>query len=70
MSFVASNFQGIPPETILAMGTINGAEALGCGNRFGTLHPERFGTALAIPVDCGHKRNIIETIIHHNETEI
>jgi aminodeoxyfutalosine deaminase len=70
MSFMASKFQDISPETILAMGTINGADALGYANRFGTLHPGRFGTALSVPVDCDHKRDLIEAIIHHNETEI
>ena len=63
MAFTATTFQNIPPETIFAMGTLYGAEALGYGSRLGTLHPGHMAAALAVSTDCHSKKNIIEAIV-------
>lgn len=69
MSFVASTYPNLSPATILAMGTVYGAAALGFGDEFGSLHPGHLGAALVIPVDVHHKNNLIETIFDLNLAE-
>ncbi len=66
MAFIAATFQTVSPETIFSMGTINGAQALGFGGKFGRLEPGHFGAAAVFPVDCHHKQGVIESILCHD----
>jgi imidazolonepropionase-like amidohydrolase len=49
-------------ETILRMGTIAGAEALGIASEVGTLTPGKFADFVAIPCPVGS--NSWEAILH------
>ncbi len=51
LRYLASVFEGIPPEIILKLGTLNGAEALGMAETVGSLVPGKLANLAAIP--CG-----------------
>ncbi|MDX9834847.1 MAG: amidohydrolase family protein [Desulfobulbus sp.] len=50
MQLLSEDHPDIDPATIFAMATRGGAEALGLGDRFGTLEPGRQADLLAVPV--------------------
>ena len=51
LRYMASVFEGIPPEVILMLGTLNGAEALGMAETVGSLVPGKLANLTAIPCD-------------------
>ncbi|MBF0200904.1 MAG: amidohydrolase family protein [Desulfamplus sp.] len=74
MAFIAKEFPAIRPEYILTMATINGADALGFGDSFGTLKKGRKAAFLYLPHphDPGPKKTrediILEIINHYGES--
>ena len=51
LRYLASVFEGIPPEIILKLGTLNGAEALGMAETVGSLVPGKLANLTTIPCD-------------------
>ncbi len=66
MAFVARTFESVSPADILAMGTINGAEALGISDRFGTLTPGKSAAMAYAPVEGDSPDAVLENIVHGN----
>lgn len=60
----------LSPAQILAMATVNGAEALEIDETHGTLSPGRSARFLKLTLDAGHKKNILERLVHHGSTGI
>ncbi len=52
MRFMNENFPQIPPNEIFKMGTINGAEALGVSDRFGTIEKHKSGKLFYMHVEA------------------
>ena len=63
MAFVQKSYQGLDPETIIAMGTINGARALGLENVTGTLSKGKKAQFLYLPLKGLNKQNLLQRII-------
>jgi cytosine/adenosine deaminase-related metal-dependent hydrolase len=66
MAFVAEHYPGIDPVTIFAMGTINGAKALGLEHLAGTLSTGKPAKFLVRSIMASHKKDIFEKIITHD----
>ncbi len=66
MAFAARSCESISPADILAMGTINGAEALGFADRFGTLSPGKSAAMVYAPVEGASPGAVLENIVHGN----
>ncbi|MFW6242428.1 MAG: amidohydrolase family protein [Thermodesulfobacteriota bacterium] len=64
MAFAAERFPGIPPGLIFDMATRNGADALGIGNRYGTLAPGRRAVFSISPVSATTSTLLLERIVH------
>ncbi|MDA3832429.1 MAG: amidohydrolase family protein [Spirochaetales bacterium] len=62
-AFISNTFPLIPPSEILAMATINGAEALGVADRFGTLDPGKCSQLIYVPVNQSNKSSLLEAIV-------
>ncbi len=58
MAFVSLNYDTIPPADIIAMGTINGAAALGIEAHFGRLAPGFAGPPVHTPIQTDAIRNV------------
>ncbi len=63
MAFASSAFPLVPLEEILAMATINGANALGVADRFGTLNPGKRGQFVYVPINVTNRSSLLEAII-------
>jgi len=63
MHFLAERFQHLNPQDILAMGTRNGAVALGMEKELGTLIPGKRAAMLFIPVDGKNPASLLEALI-------
>ncbi|MDM8535285.1 amidohydrolase family protein [Desulfobacterales bacterium HSG17] len=68
MAFTASSFPNIKPEIILEMATINGAEALGLSQKFGSLEPGKAAVFIYLPLTADKVSDLLEKMIH--ETSI
>lgn len=65
-AFILEDHAGVPPEFVLHMATLGGAQALGRGDRFGSIAPGKSGTLLAVTVaESTTRNNLAETVIHH-----
>ncbi len=56
----------LPGATLLAMGTINGARALGWDERIGSLSPGKWADAVAVPLDADSPDDPIENVLRSN----
>ncbi|HUV50138.1 MAG TPA: amidohydrolase family protein [Anaerolineae bacterium] len=63
-AFISNAFPLVPPSEILAMATINGADALGVEDRFGTLDPGKCGWFVYVPVNASNKSGLLEAIVN------
>jgi cytosine/adenosine deaminase-related metal-dependent hydrolase len=63
MSFLWKKFPSLRPEDILAMGTINGAEALGMSEHFGTLDKGKAAAILFAVVDAPSAAGVVASVI-------
>jgi aminodeoxyfutalosine deaminase len=63
MAFVQNRYPGLDPETILAMGTINGARALGFEHKTGTLFKGKQAQFLYGHFEELNKKNLLSRII-------
>jgi len=63
MAFVQKNYPGLDPETIVAMGTINGARALGLEKVTGTLSKGKKAEFLYGSLAGINKKNLLSEII-------
>ena len=70
MEFVCRKYPEVPPETVLAMATVNGADALGLSRDFGSLSPGKRADFLYIDLDEPNKRYLIERLIESQNERI
>jgi cytosine/adenosine deaminase-related metal-dependent hydrolase len=63
MSFLWKGLPSMRPEDILAMGTINGAQALGMSVHFGTLDPGKAAAVLFVPVDAPSATGVVAEVV-------
>lgn len=63
MAFVGDRFSGIHPGAILAMGTLNGAKALGWDKELGTLESGKLGAHLFIKIEARSPEEVLEKIL-------
>lgn len=63
MAFITNAFPLVPPSEILAMATINGANALNVEDRFGTLDPGKCGQFIYAPINVRNKSRLQEAIV-------
>jgi cytosine/adenosine deaminase-related metal-dependent hydrolase len=68
-TFISKAFPLVPPSEILAMATINGADALDVADRFGTLDPGKNGRFIYVPVNVTDRSSLLEAIVN-NEKQI
>lgn len=64
MQVFASKSPDVPPERIVRMATVNGAQAIGLRGLAGELSEGAFADLVAIP-GGGGSRDVYETILHH-----
>jgi len=64
MTFTTNAFPLVPPAEILAMATINGANALSVEDRFGTLNPGKSGQFVYVPINATDKPGLLEAIVN------
>ena len=67
MAFITNAFPLVPPSEILAMATINGANALNVEDRFGTLDPGKCGQFIYVPVNQSNKSSLLEAIVNNEK---
>jgi imidazolonepropionase-like amidohydrolase len=67
-AFISNAFPLVPPSEILAMATINGANALNVEDRFGTLDPGKSGQFVYVPVNVTDKLSLLEAIVNKEFT--
>jgi cytosine/adenosine deaminase-related metal-dependent hydrolase len=63
MSFLWKSLPSMRPEDILAMGTLNGAEALGMSEHFGTLDPGKAAAVLFVPADGPSAAGLLAAVV-------
>ena len=63
MAFVHKNYPKLDPAAIVAMGTINGARALGVEHMTGTLSKGKKAQFLYLPLEGLNKKNLLQRII-------
>lgn len=63
-AFISNAFPLVPPSEILAMATINGANALSVEDRFGTLNPGKSGQFIYVPINVRDKSSLLEAIVN------
>lgn len=66
MAFVQNHYPGLSPETILAMGTINGARALGLEHVTGTLSKGKKAMFCYRPLDGLTQKTLLSRIISND----
>ena len=66
MAFCAGAYPEVPPETILAMATRNGAAALHLAQHFGSLTPGKSAGLLYVPVCAETPSALLERLVHDN----
>jgi len=66
--FISDAFPLVPPSEILAMATINGANALSVEDRFGTLDPGKCSQFVYVPVNASNKSGLLEAIVNKEFT--
>lgn len=64
MAFVANRFPNIASSEILAAATINGANALGFGNIFGSLTPRKHSALIYAPVNVSNRSSLLDAIVN------
>ena len=67
-AFISNAFPLVPPSEILAMATINGANALDVADRFGTLDPGKYSWFIYVPLNVRDKSSLLETIVNKEFT--
>jgi cytosine/adenosine deaminase-related metal-dependent hydrolase len=71
MRFLARTHPAIHPETLLRLGTLAGAEALGCADDEGSLTPGKLANMMAVPLppNCtGSPRELLESVLAEERT--
>ncbi|MBL7207631.1 MAG: amidohydrolase family protein, partial [Desulfobacterales bacterium] len=68
MTFTTNAFPLVPPSEILAMATINGANALSIEDRFGTLDPGKRGQFIYVPINVRDRSSLLEAIVNKEFT--
>lgn len=68
-AFISNAFPLVPPSEILAMATINGANALSVADRFGTLDPGKSSQFIYVPINVANRSSLLEAIVN-NEKQI
>jgi len=63
MSFLWNGVPSMRPEDILAMGTVNGAQALGLSDHFGTLDPGKAAAVLFVPADGLSAAGLVAAVV-------
>ncbi len=63
MTFLWKHMPSMGPEDILAMGTINGARALGMSEHFGTLDPGKAAVVLFVPADASSALGLLAAVV-------
>jgi cytosine/adenosine deaminase-related metal-dependent hydrolase len=63
MAFIIENYVSISPESVLAMGTVNGADALGLTGRFGRLQPGYHAPAFYLPIETDAPEKVCPAIV-------
>jgi cytosine/adenosine deaminase-related metal-dependent hydrolase len=63
MSFLSNGFPSMRPEDIFAMGTLNGAQALGMSNHFGTLDPGKAAAVLFVSADGPSAAGVVAAVV-------
>lgn len=63
MAFLAASFPNLRPETMLDMATMNGAQALGYKNDFGTLTPGKAGSFIYLPMEASNRGGLTEALV-------
>ena len=63
-AFISNAFPLVPPSEILAMATINGANALNVEDSFGTLDPGKSGQFIYVPINATNKSGLLEAIVN------
>jgi cytosine/adenosine deaminase-related metal-dependent hydrolase len=63
LRFLRRRHPELPGATLLAMGTINGARALGWDDRIGSLSPGKWADAVAVPLDADGPDDPIENVL-------
>jgi len=63
MNFVAQQFPALSPQDILAMGTVNGARALGLDKEWGSLDTGKQSVMLFIPMDAPTPASLLEKLV-------
>jgi len=66
--FISNAFPLVPPSEILAMATINGANALGVADRFGTLDPGKSSLFVYAPINVTNRSSLLEAIVNADFT--
>ena len=66
MAFVARHFPSLRPEDILAMGTMNGARALGMEKELGSLDPGKRACFLFVPVRASSPGGALQDLVSCN----
>jgi aminodeoxyfutalosine deaminase len=64
MAFTARSYPEVAPEIILSMATLNGAEALGQVDRFGSLIPNRSAVFTYLPATATTSEDLLEQLVH------
>ncbi len=64
MAFLTRKCPSVHPADILAMGTANGAAALGLHDRLGSLAPGKRAAMVYAPVDASSAENVLESIVN------
>ncbi|MFO7748612.1 MAG: amidohydrolase family protein [Desulfobacteraceae bacterium] len=66
MAFVSQRFPAMDPASVFAMATVNGAVALGLGDRAGSLEPGKTGDCLYLPLSPNSINDFLESVTHHD----
>ena len=69
MSFVADNYAGLSPETVLAMATINGAEALGRPD-LGSVEPGQAARLIYIELTANSAPTVASQLVTGEYNEV
>ena len=64
MAFLTRKCPSVSPADIFAMGTANGAAALGLHDRLGSLAPGKRAAMVYAPVDASSAENVLENIVN------